>query len=46
MLLNVFEGFWFMAEVIDGYIGLMFVWGFYVKGVLLLGFFIYVYGIF
>lgn len=46
MLLNVFEGPWFMAEVIDGHTGLMFVWGLYVKGALLPGSLTYVYGIF
>lgn len=39
-------GPWFMAEVIDGHTGLMFVWGLYVKGALLPGSLTYVYGIF
>lgn len=46
MLLNVFEGPWFMAEVLDGHTGLMFVWGLYVRGALLPGSLTYIYGIF
>lgn len=39
-------GPWFMAEVIDGHTGLMFVWGLYVRGALLPGSLTYIYGIF
>ncbi|XP_048734623.1 transmembrane protein 62-like isoform X2 [Ostrea edulis] len=39
-------GPWFLAEVIDGHTGLLFVWGLYVKGAFLPGNLAYVYGIF
>ncbi|XP_061162419.1 transmembrane protein 62-like [Saccostrea echinata] len=39
-------GPWFVAEVVDGHTGILFVWGLYVKGAILPDFLTYLYGIF
>lgn len=41
-----FEGPWFIADVLEGEVGVLFVWGLYVKGTLLPGCLAYLYGTF
>ncbi|XP_033734375.1 transmembrane protein 62-like [Pecten maximus] len=39
-------GPWFVAEILEGHLGVVFIWGLYVKGVFIPGSLAYLYGIF
>ena len=41
-----FAGPWFVAEIIEGHTGVVFIWGMYVKGSFLPGSLTYIYGVF